>query len=41
MTDRGAKQNDSAYVSALANPNKDVKELNFDNNARYCPLSAH
>ena len=28
-------------VSAKANPDNDVMELNFDNNARYCPLSAH
>ncbi len=28
-------------VSATANPDKDVMELNFDNNGRYCPLSAH
>jgi hypothetical protein len=28
-------------VSAEANPNKEVMEPNFDNNARYCPLSAH
>jgi hypothetical protein len=27
-------------VSAEANPNKEVMELNFDNNARYCSLSA-
>jgi hypothetical protein len=27
-------------VSAKANPNKEVVEPNFDNNARYCPLSA-
>jgi hypothetical protein len=27
-------------VSAEANPNKEVMEPNFDNNARYCPLSA-
>jgi len=28
-------------VSATANPDEEVMELNFDNNARYCPLSAH
>jgi hypothetical protein len=28
-------------VSAVANPNKEVMELDFDNNARYCTLSAH
>jgi hypothetical protein len=27
-------------VSAEANPNKEIMESNFDNNARYCPLSA-
>jgi len=33
-------RNVTHLVSATANPGKDVMELNFDNNAGYCPLSA-